>query len=96
MNLELYKSKGKLFRIASTALHGVAAGHFWFAAVYDYTYVNIPISVSPIFSSYGRQLKFLTYWDVPLQRYMLSSVSIFEGPRYRRQFAVSSELLTLA
>lgn len=64
MEIELFKSKPGLFRVASTVLHGVAGAHFWFAAIYDYTYVNVPITVSPIFNSYGRQFKFLTYWDV--------------------------------
>ncbi|KAF6212992.1 hypothetical protein GE061_010705 [Apolygus lucorum] len=72
MELDLFKSKPGLFRVASTVLHGVAGAHFWFAAVYDYTYVNVPLSVSPIFNSYGRQFKFLTYWDVCLQAVYMS------------------------
>lgn len=44
-------------------IHIAAALNFGYAVYYDWNYVHIPLHISKIHGLFGRQLKYLTYWN---------------------------------
>lgn len=60
-----------LYKVMRALIHLIGCLQFSYSVYYDWNYVVIPISVSPMGSGYGGKLKFLTFWNAVSLFYVL-------------------------